>query len=139
MEVPTLPLDFFSLELDEDEGIPHVDVRCRRCEAGVSFWPNHVDYFKSLYHCDGDAFMCGLSWNWHDIHLGAYVGKLHHFFYTEAEIPVEELWKLALEEKVGRTAFYHLRKVSWEERMEEGVRRLEIHRQMVARARGQGQ
>ena len=140
MEVLPSPLDFFSLEFDEDEegGVGHIDLRCRRCEAGVGYWPHATDRFKSIYHCNGDGYICGLSWNWYDIHLGAYVGKLHHFFYTEAEIPTEEMWKLALEEHMGQRAFHFLRKATWEDRTEEALKRLEIHRRRVAREMGGG-
>jgi hypothetical protein len=135
LEVPTLHVDLLSLELDEDD-VKHVDVRCRRCESGVRFWINSTDPLKSVYRCNGDTWTCGVSWTWYDLHWGSMSDKLHHFFYTEAPIPQEELWKMKLEEHNGTTAYHYLVKATWEERLGEAVKRLEILRAKVKRIRG---
>jgi hypothetical protein len=139
VEVPTIHIDLLSLEHDEEEeDVSHIDVRCRRCEAGITFWPHSVDALKSTYHCNSGFDLCGLAWTWYDLHRGPLSNKLHHFFYTDAPIPMEEMWKMETEYYVGKTAYSYLREATFKERMAEAEKRLEIARAKVTRQRSRG-
>lgn len=133
VECLTEYIDLESLQLrHEEHGVKPIDVRCRQCEAQIQLWVNDIDTLKSIFKCTSDAWTCGISMAWYDLFMGD--KNLNHLFYTIAEIPEGKLYKMELIENVGPTAFNHLREATYEEREQEALDRLGLHRDQAEKA-----
>jgi len=128
MAAPVLA-DFISLQASEEKN--RIDVRCRLCDTGVSFYDHATDPALSTYACRG-SWRYGYGMSCENSRTDFELRRMTQLqlslnYYINPPI-VDEIWVLKLEEHVGKQAFHYLAKGSYDDKIKAGLDRLEFLR-----------
>ena len=121
--------DFVSLQTSEENN--RIDVRCRFCDTGITFYENATDPILSTYACRG-SWKYGYGMSCENSRTEFEIRKMSKYqmylnYYVNPPI-IDEIWVLKLEEHVGKQAFHYLAKGDYNDKIKAGLDRLEFLR-----------